>query len=51
MKQIESKYELVPNRGGIFQLRKTRDTEVSNKDALVIMFEYCGATHSHSKIL
>ena len=45
MEQIlDSKYEIVPERGGIFQLWKTRDTEVSNKDALVLMFGFFGAT-------
>ena len=45
MEQIsDSKYEIVPKRGGIFQLWKARDADVSNNDALVIMFGFFGAT-------
>ena len=41
MEQIsDSKYEIVPKRSGIIHVWKTRYTDVSNNDVLVIMFVF-----------
>ena len=54
MEQIaNSKNEIVPKRGGIFQPWKVMGADVSNKDALVIIFVFLALLRSenHRKIL